>query len=210
MGASAPRPRISDSAPIPGRVFCVMRTLVQFDGQNLYHLAKHAWGPGPSYDHVRYDVRKLAQALTSRTSSRTLEEVRFYTGIPHKLDRPTLHTFWKNKIKHLENQGIRVYEGRINAGGQEKGVDVSLALDLVQATYEQRYDVAIIVSQDSDFTPAVRLARQIAANQGKTLQFESAFPFEPGRVSRRGVPETKWVRIDKATYDACLDPNDYR
>ena len=188
-----------------------MCTLVQVDGQNLFHLAKYAWGPASPYDYASYDVLKLAEALVLLTPGRTLEEVRFYTGVPDKKDRPTLHTFWKNKIRHLESQGITVYEGRINAGGQEKGVDVALALDLVQATYDQRYDVAIVVSQDSDFTPAVRLARRIAGNQGVTLQFESAFPFEQGRrISRRGIPETKWIRLDKPTYDACLDPVDYR
>ena len=78
--------------------------------------------------------------------------------------------------------------GSVNAGGQEKGVDVSLDLDLVSATYDQTYDAVIIVSQDSDFGPAVGLAKRIAVSQNRRLQFESAFPFHQGRVSRRGVP----------------------
>ena len=100
--------------------------------------------------------------------------------------------------------------GSVNAGGQEKGVDVSLALDLVSATYDQVYDAAIIVSQDSDFGPAVLLAKRIAQLQGRQLTFESAFPYERGKVAPRGVPGTNWVRIDKATYDSCFDPRDYR
>ena len=103
-----------------------------------------------------------------------------------------------------------MYRGRVNYGGQEKGVDVSLAIDLVQATHERRYDVAILVSQDQDFGPAVNLAKQIAASQGRTLAFESAFPVGPGSRSRRGIPGTTWVPIDQATYDACHDPRDYR
>lgn len=95
-------------------------------------------------------------------------------------------------------------------GGQEKGVNVSLALDLVQATHEQHYDAAIIVSQDWDFGPAVHLAKMVARAQGRQLVFESAFPFGPGSSSRRGVPGTTWVRIDQATYDACRDSRDYR
>ena len=59
-------------------------------------------------------------------------------------------------------------------------MDVSLALDLVQATYEQRYETAIIVSQDADFGPAVLLAKKIARVQGRQLLFESAFPLGPG------------------------------
>ena len=33
---------------------------------------------------------------------------------------------------------------------------------LVQATHDKQYDVAIIVSQDSDYGPAVKLAKLIA------------------------------------------------
>ena len=199
-----------EAYPRPRRVFCIMRTLIQFDGQNLYHLAKEAWGPNSPYHYPSYDVVKLAQALVSMKSGRTIEEIRFYTGIPGHTSSQLWNSSWNNKLKHLESQGVQVYRGRMNSGGQEKGVDVSIALDLVQATYEQRFDVAIIVSQDSDFGPAVRLAKRIASGQGRTLEFESAFPFELGRVSKRGVPGTKWVHIDQGTYDACHDPTDYR
>ena len=89
-------------------------------------------------------------------------------------------------------------------------MDVSLAVDLVRATYDRLYEAAIIVIQDSDFGPAVRLAKEIAKAQGRRLTFESCFPFGPGRVSPRGVPGTDWIHIDQATYDSCRDPKDYR
>jgi hypothetical protein len=38
----------------------------------------------------------------------------------------------------------------------------------------------------------------------------SAFPFSPTTRNKRGIEETDWVRIDRATYDACLDRRDYR
>lgn len=107
-----------------------MRTIVQIDGQNLFHLAKEAWGPGVPYHYASYDVQKLAETLVEMSPGRTLSEIRFYTGVPDHQARPTLNRFWTNKLRHLRNQGIHVYRGRLNAGGQEKGVDVSLALDL--------------------------------------------------------------------------------
>lgn len=197
-----------------------MRALVLFDGQNLHHLAKLAWGSSPGdalspYLWPSYDVTKLAQALVARIPGRTLAEIRFYTGVPDPgvgLRQKFWHEFWNNKLRQMRNRGIYVYQGSVNVAGQEKGVDVSLAIDLVQATYEQRYEVAIIVSQDTDFGPAVRLAKTIARNQGRQLAYESAFPVGPGSRSQRGVgvPGTLWVPIDQATYDACLDPADYR
>ena len=192
-----------------------MRTIVFIDGQNLYHLARGAWASGPSshYYWPTYDVEKLACALVSRTPGRTLVEARFYTGVPDPKAGPSQgfwHGFWSNKIRYLRSRGVYVYRGRVNVGGQEKGVDVSLALDMVRATYAQLYDVSIIVSQDWDFGPAVRLAKEIARRQNRSLVFESGFPVGPGSRSHRGVPGTTWVEIDKTTYDACLDPRDYR
>lgn len=123
------------------------------------------------------------------------------------MDSPK-HGFWTNKLDYLETQGVHVYRGRVNSSGQEKGVDVSLALDLVQATYEQWYETAIIVSQDADFGPAVFLAKNIARVKGRLLLFESAFSVGSGtpRGRRRGVPGTRWVHIDQTIHDACCAP----
>jgi len=41
--------------------------------------------------------------------------------------------------------------------GQEKGVDVSIAIDLIRLTHENAYDLGIIVSQDWDFGPAIEI-----------------------------------------------------
>lgn len=191
-----------------------MRVIVFVDGQNLYRQAKNAWraddGASSRYTWPSYDVEKLANALVARTPERELVEIRFYTGVPQRSADSRWHGFWLNKIRFLRSRGVYAYRGRVNSGGQEKGVDVSLALDLVSAAYERRFDVAIIVSQDSDFAPAVEAAKRIAQSQGRSLIFESAFPAGPGSSSPRGVNGTKWVRIDKSTYDACLDATDYR
>ena len=50
-----------------------------------------------------------------------------------------------------------------------------------KVTHQQSYDVAIVVSQDADLNPAVAMAKQVAQNQNRTVDFESAFPLVPGR-----------------------------
>jgi uncharacterized LabA/DUF88 family protein len=194
-----------------------VRTIVFVDGQNLYHLARAAWSPGPQvpgspYGYPSYDVEKLAAWLVGRGSRRVLQQIRFYTGVPDPRDTQTTfwHGFWSRKLRYLVSRGVYVYRGRVRPGGQEKGVDVSLSVDLVHLTYEAAYDVAIIVSQDWDFGSAVRLARAIAHDHDRPLTLESAFPYEAYRMNPRGVPGTTWIHIDKQTYDTCLDPNDYR
>ena len=194
-----------------------MRTLLFFDGQNLFRTAKAVWGPTPAnpsspYDWPSYDVEKLVQHLVSVEPGRILEQVRFYTGVYSRTVKPDKDWFWTNKLDHLEAQGIYVYRGRVSVNDQEKGVDVSLAIDLIQGTHEQRYEVATIVSQDSDLGPAMLLAKDIAKAQERQLVFESAFPIAPDtpRRRRRGIPGTKWVYIDQADYDNCRDYNEYR
>ncbi len=114
-----------------------MRAIVFVDGQNLYHLAKNAWAPvppvsGSPYGWPSYDVEKLAEALVAKTPGRTLKQIRFYTGVPNPSNNPQdkfWHDFWANKLRYLGSRGIYVYRGRVNPGGQEKGVDVSLGCD---------------------------------------------------------------------------------
>lgn len=155
-------------------------------------------------------MERLAQKLIGRVAGRTLTQIRFYTGVPDKYRSQFWHKFWTNKLRYLQNKGIHIYKGRISPVGKEKGVDVSLAIDLIQLTYEQLFDVAILVSQDWDFGPAIKLARMLAREQGRTLTVESAFPVGPGTVNRRGLPGTNWILIEKNLYDRCIDPRDYR
>ena len=115
-----------------------MRTVVLIDGQDLYHVARRAWATGSSspYAWPSYDVEKLAHVLVSRTPGRTLAGIHFCTGVPDPAvghSQLFWHGFWSNKKRYLRSRGVYVYRGRVNAGGQEKGVDVSLALDLVRA-----------------------------------------------------------------------------
>ena len=195
-----------------------MRTIVFIDGQNLYHLAKEAFGCGDTgpvlYSYPSYDVERLSKSLVNATPGRVLTQIRFYTGVPDPDmgdDEERWHTFWTNKLRYMRNQGIYVYKGRLNSSRQEKGVDVSLAIDLIDLTYQNKYDLAIIVSQDWDFGPAIRLAKIIAAEQNRCIQFESRFPYAPGRgISERGIPGTTWLKIEQSLYDLCIDPNDYR
>ncbi len=197
------------------------RCIVFFDGQNLYRRAKEVWGPldpkteDPDYNWPSYDVELLSDALVARDHDRKLEQIRFYTGVPTPAQNKHWSVFWANKLRHLERSGFYVYRGRISGNGNEKGVDVSIAVDLVKLTYEQKYDVAIIVSEDTDISPALETAKEIAAGIKVPVHFESVFPYDEARfkILRRrphGIPGSETVRLSKGTYDACRDKRDYR
>lgn len=48
----------------------------------------------------------------------------------------------------------------------EKGVDVRIAIDLVEGAYEKRYDRAILISSDGDLAPAV----EMVTRKGKKVE----------------------------------------
>ena len=193
-----------------------MRTLVLIDGQNLYHLARESMGLRVVVILCLAELRR--REAGARPGLQDAGAQSCGNSFLHRRPRSGSRAFTAVLARLLveqdkvpaEPRGLRLSgQGECRRAGKE-GVDVSLALDLVRATYERWYEVAIVVSQDWDFGPAVRLAKEIARTQDRRLVFESAFPLGPGSHSRRGVPGTIWVPIDQATYDTCLDPRDYR
>ena len=188
-----------------------MRAVTCIDGQNLYHLAREAWGTNGGaldtpYNWPSYDVAKMAADLVAMSAGRTLAKVCFYTGVPAS---GRWHQFWNSKLRRLRNQGIVVTRGAVSRNRQEKGTDISLAIDLVTDAYEQEYDAAIIVSQDADFAPAVRRAKEVARKQGRFVTIQSSFPEVHGKQST-GIRGTTFVPIDKALYDTCLEADRYQ
>ena len=199
----------------------VKRAVAFVDGQNLFYAAKKAFG----YRFPNYDPKALAK-LIAATRGWTLSQTCFYTGIPDRTDNPFWNHFWSAKLAVMGTRGIRTFSRSLRYRnqtvdlpgggtttilvGEEKGIDVRLALDVVRMARENQYDVALIFSQDQDLSEAADEVKAISAQQGRWIKVACAFPISPTAENRRGINATEWIRIDRATYDACLDPNDYR
>lgn len=191
------------------------------DGQNLYHAAKKAFG----YPYPNYDPKLLAERIAV-THGWDLRMSFFYTGIPDPTDNPFWSHFWTAKLAVMGTRGIEVFSRKLRYRlqtvllpngsttttpvGQEKGIDVRLALDVVRLARENAYDVALIFSQDQDLSEAADEVCAISKQQGRWIKTACAFPISPTSENRRGINKTEWIKIDRATYDACIDPNDYR
>lgn len=94
--------------------------------------------------------------------------------------------------------------------GEEKGIDVRIALDVIALAHRRAYDVAVVMSQDQDLSEVAEEIRVIAREQGRWIKIASAFPQSPASWNRRGINKTDWIRIDRELYDRCLDRRDYR
>lgn len=193
------------------------------DGQNLFYAAKEAFG----YRHPNYDPLALASRVC-QDRGWDLREVRFYTGIPDAADNAFWNSFWVRKAGAMGHQGIIVWTRPLRyrpttvklpdgtaftfRSGSEKGTDVRIALDLIRQAHRNTYDVGVVFSQDQDLSEATDEIRIIAQEQSRFIRMASAFPSSPARprYKLRGIERTDWIRIDQTTYDACIDPTDYR
>ncbi len=198
----------------------IKRTVAFIDGQNLYYSAREAFG----HRYPNYDVRALSVAICSRQGW-DLRQVRFYTGIPDQADNPYWNGFWGWKLAAFGRMGVSTFtrflryrfrdiklrDGTVQSMrvGEEKGIDVRIALDIIRLAHRGEYDVALVFSQDQDLAEAAEELRVIAREQGRWIRIASAFPVAPQSTNQRGINKTEWIRIEKAVYDACLDPRDY-
>jgi hypothetical protein len=109
----------------------------------------------------------------------------------------------------MGTKGIKIYSRQIRFG-KEKGIDVRMALDMVRLSSEKELDVAVVFSQDQDLSEAVKDVKKIASKQKRWIKIASAFPVSPFLKNARGINGTDWIRIDKATYDQCIDAKNYQ
>ena len=199
----------------------IKRAVAFVDGQNLFHAARRAFG----YTYPNYDVSALAEQVCTRQGWK-LAQVRFYTGIPDAGDNPRWHAFWTHKLAAMGRRGVVVFSRPLRyrnrrvilpdgsqhsfLTGEEKGIDVRIALDAIALAHRLEYDVALVFSQDQDLSEVADEIRAIAREQRRWIKIASAFPDGPASRNRRGINRTDWVRIDRALYVQCLDPRDYR
>jgi uncharacterized LabA/DUF88 family protein len=54
----------------------------------------------------------------------------------------------------------KIQEGDVNIELRQKGVDMRIGLDIASMTLKQQVDTIVLVTGDSDFVPAVKLARR--------------------------------------------------
>ena len=152
------------------------------------------------------------------------QQVRFYTGVPDAADNAFWNHFWIAKCAQMgrervhvftrslryRNQKVTLPDGRTFTFlvGAEKGIDVRLALDVIRLAHQNEYDVAVLFCSDQDLSEVAEEIRLIARERRRWIKIASAYPSSPA-YKVRGINKTDWIPIDRATYDACLDPRDY-
>ncbi len=152
-----------------------MRTYVYVDGFNLYY------GALKDSPHKWLDLKALFGNVLQ--AKNVIEKIKYYTArVSARPDDPQASTLQDIYIRALEMHipELSVIEGRFLqkqvqmrlatpiAGKhyanvlktEEKGSDVNLAVHMVNDAWQNRYDCAVLCSNDGDLSEAVRIVRR--------------------------------------------------
>lgn len=137
--------------------------VVLLDGSNFYHRLRD---PELNFKNIlKFDYKKFAKWLAEK---RKIVACIYYVGLVRReQDNTKSEKLVRNQQKlfaFLKNQGWEIKTGYMmkhDKTYKEKGVDVKLAVDILDFAYQNKYDTAIIISSDTDLIPAIARAREL-------------------------------------------------
>jgi len=210
------------------------RTGVFIDGQNITIGAGYAFGGGPHAGNMHPLL--LARALIE--SGDQLVETRYVTGIPAEdvdperheserrrhdlmaatdvvvLERP-LRYRWEWSIRDRDLGDPRDQKGEVTKArvksrhvGQEKGIDVWLALDALSMCARDDIDKVIIATADADLDMVPRYLRTFPAQEGTTVVQARVLGDGKDLWTNDAYDDT--IAIDRDVYEKAKDDFDYR
>lgn len=140
------------------------RIAIFIDGSNLYHILRNIYGDSKTLMNFNFE-RFVKFILNDRKLIRV-----YYYNAP--LDRKKDKITYSKQQKFFERLKLIPNFKLILCGMQKERIDdkiiyrvkeddIHLAVDMVKLAYNNSYGVAILVTSDGDFVPAVKAVQEI-------------------------------------------------
>jgi uncharacterized LabA/DUF88 family protein len=170
------------------------RAMIFIDGSNLFGSMKDYDPSSPN----RLDFEKLSEELVKSCHADSYEGTYYYCSYPPSLPGVTQAKGIEKLLKLFEaieyKTGYTVKKSprkirethckQCSSKSQitvEKGTDSSLITDMLSLAWENAFDIAILVSDDSDFKPAVEFLR----GKGKKVYHATFTSVKGGQALRK-------------------------
>lgn len=226
-----------------------LSAVVVIDYQNVHLTAYDIFNRGGDRHESLIHPQLFAQTVVRERNARqragypevVLRETIAFRGLPHS------HYDWEQnrrcsaqaeqwrrdgvtiELRDLKYTFQRTADGReatdvngrkIAVGkGQEKGIDVLVALTCLRQALCDEVDVVILASRDTDLVPVLDTLLEMRAEDPRVAKIETASWFdrdakEQGRFAGGSLRPTGSVNVwntnlDRACYEASLDQRDY-
>lgn len=144
------------------------------DGSNLFRGIADVLPPGSFID--------LTDILTEVRKDCHIDHIHLYAAYMslNKAASVTDQLKAKAQIEFLNRArqipGLSFYKGYYSTKGKEKGVDVHLAVDMVQQGLQSKFDQAIIMTGDDDLIYPIQILKQLH-KKVDLAAFCSRYPF---------------------------------
>ena len=167
------------------------RTIILIDGSNFYFKLKDL----NFHNLLKFDFSNFIKLISH---SGDIINVCYYVGrIRQDGTKHTQKLFddQQKLLSQLKKHSITYSLGYLmKSDGKyhEKGVDVQIAVDMLVATYENLCDRIIVISSDTDLSPAIKKAR----NKGKIVEY-IGFSHKPSVAMVSFCSESKLLTKDE-------------
>ncbi|MDP1689423.1 MAG: NYN domain-containing protein [bacterium] len=149
------------------------RAFVFIDGNNFYFkLRELSLGLDGKFSLLNFNFREFSKWLVS---SNELKEIHYYIGaLKRQKNNEKSEKMYANQQKligKLQQQKVYISFGQLiqhpDKTFHEKGVDVRLAVEMIRFARQDKYDVAYLLSSDTDLVAAVEEVQLF----GKKVQY---------------------------------------
>lgn len=152
------------------------RVIAYIDGFNLYFGMREA-----GFDHCRWlNIKKLVISLLK--PNQELVGVKYFTS--RVSNNPDKQKRQSTYIDALESIGIEIFYGNYQDGSaeckrcghvwrtaKEKMTDVNIATAIIVDAYKNEYDMAMLISGDSDLTPPIKAVHSLFKDKRVFIAF---------------------------------------
>lgn len=192
---------------------------------NLWHRCSDCFGQGGAH------IDLLAAEFLD---GRQLEGIRFYCGMDNPRERPKRHATRTRRNAHLKSKGIHVWtqtmkyanraivlddhplclcgrkKTKVIREAREKGVDLRIGLDMLRMARHNEYDVALLVTMDTDMKQVVDELRRLSQELRRHISVENVVIWNEGNLEYPRVRGcTRYHVIDQDVFHRIQDLTDY-
>ncbi|MCK6539692.1 MAG: NYN domain-containing protein [Anaerolineales bacterium] len=132
------------------------RVAIFIDGGNLYHCLKK------DFLRTKLNFEKFTRKIVG---DRRLFRVYYYAALPKQKDDPEKYVAQQrflDALDHVPYFDVHIGKLIVHDGvKKELGLDVQLAVDMLEMAYTDAYDTAILVSGDGDMASAVSAVKRL-------------------------------------------------
>lgn len=193
------------------------KVTVFIDYQNAHLSGHEIWcqRTDPIHKCLIHPLKLAEQLVAIRTPAGVLESVRVFRGRPDPRKEPLSAsrsdrqawewekdprvTLFRRPLRYPSDWGK---PGCIDKA-REKGIDVSIAIDMVRMAMKQEYEVGILFSRDTDLVPALELVFDMPG-----VQTEVATWADASRL-RLKYRDLYCHKLNENDFLAARDPNTY-